>query len=48
MEGRPRPGAVFLMIERDKGNGNYKDRGLGRLWLSTIDFERKIMTGSDD
>lgn len=29
MEGDTWPGAVFLVIERDEGNGNYKDHGIG-------------------
>lgn len=29
MEGDAWPGAVFLVIERDEGNGNYKDHGIG-------------------
>lgn len=33
-----RPAAVFFMIEREKGNGNHKDHGIGCLLLSTIDF----------
>lgn len=32
------PVAVFLVTERDKGDDNYKDHGIGWLWLSTIDF----------
>lgn len=29
VEGDTWPGAIFLIIERDKGNSNYKDHGIG-------------------